>query len=142
MAEKKAAQKTEIIVLGKPYEIRMTDDVGAGGALGQSMRSRQIIVLNTEECAKDQLEETLLHEVIHIVCGELRLDLSETMISCLAVGIYSAGYRQFAMEPSKEERIIKGLNEIVDGCILVFRGPANLPDTAEYISKARKELMA
>lgn len=93
MNDKKTLRKSKIMVLGKPYEIRMTDDVGAGGNLGQTKRSRQVIILNTEECAKEQLEETLLHEVIHIVDGELRLGLSETTVACLAVGIYSAGYR-------------------------------------------------
>lgn len=80
-------------ILGKTYEIRMTDDVGAGGNLGQSKRSRQIIVLNAEECALEQLEETLLHEVIHIISGELVLGLDEETVARLAVGIYSAGYR-------------------------------------------------
>jgi len=80
-------------ILGKPYEVRMTDDVGAGGSLGQSKRSKQVIVLNTEECAKEQLEETLLYEVIHIISGELVLQLDEETVARLAVGIYSAGYR-------------------------------------------------
>ena len=80
-------------ILGKPYEVRMTDDVGSGGNLGQSKRSKQVIVLNNEECAHEQLEETLLHEVIHIISGELVLGLDEETVARLAVGIYSAGYR-------------------------------------------------
>jgi len=80
-------------ILGKPYEVRMTDDVGAGGSLGQSKRSKQVIVLNTEECAPEQLDETLLHEVIHIISGELVLGLDEETVARLAVGLYSAGYR-------------------------------------------------
>ena len=82
-----------ITVLGKPYEIRMADDIGAAGNLGSSKRGKQIIVLNSEECATEQLEETLLHEVIHIIGGELVLGLDEETIARLAVGIYSAGYR-------------------------------------------------
>ena len=80
-------------ILGKPYEIRNTDDIGAAGNLGSAKRSKQVILLNTEMCAPDQLAETLLHEVIHIIDGELVLELDEATVARLAVGIYSAGYR-------------------------------------------------
>jgi len=85
--------KKSVTILGKSYEIRLADDVGSGGSLGQSKRSRQVIVLNSEECAPEQLEETLMHEVIHIISGELVLGLEEETVARLAVGIYSAGYR-------------------------------------------------
>ena len=83
-----------IDVLGKPYKIKLTDDIGAAGNLGLARRGKQIIILNTEGCAPEQLEETLLHEVIHIVDGELTLGLTEEAVACLSVGIYSAGYRR------------------------------------------------
>lgn len=81
-----------IEVLGKWYEIRLCDDVSSAGNLGSTKRSRQVIILNTEQCAPDQLKETLLHEVIHIISGELVLNLNEETIARLAVGLYSAGY--------------------------------------------------
>jgi len=87
-------KEKSITVLGKPYAIRYTDDIGAAGMLGSTKRGRQIIVLNEEVCAEDQLAETLLHEVIHIIEGELALDLTEATVARLAVGIYSAGYRR------------------------------------------------
>lgn len=82
-----------MIILGKPYEVRKSDDIGTAGNLGSTKRSKQVIILNTEQCAPDQLAETLLHEVIHIIDGELVLGLDEATVARLAVGIYSAGYR-------------------------------------------------
>jgi hypothetical protein len=82
------------MILGKPYEIRLTDALGAGGSLGASNRPRQAIVLNGEECNKEQLEDTLLHEILHIISGELVLGLSEETVARLAVGLHSAGYRK------------------------------------------------
>jgi hypothetical protein len=82
-----------ITILGKKYSVVMTDDVGSGGNLGNSKRSKQVITLNGEQCAPEQLEETLLHEVIHMVDGELAMGLPEETIARLSVGIYSAGYR-------------------------------------------------
>jgi hypothetical protein len=85
--------KDSITILGKPYAIRYVDDIGASGSLGTANRPKQIITLNTESCAPDQVDETLLHEVIHIISGELVLELDEATVARLAVGIYSAGYR-------------------------------------------------
>jgi hypothetical protein len=82
-----------ITILGKTYKILITDDVGSAGNLGNSKRSSQVITLNGEQCAPEQLEETLLHEVIHMVDGELSMGLPEETIARLSVGIYSAGYR-------------------------------------------------
>ncbi len=82
-----------ITILGKTSKILITDDVGSAGNLGNSKRSSQVITLNGEQCAPEQLEETLLHEVIHMVDGELSMGLPEETIARLSVGIYSAGYR-------------------------------------------------
>ena len=57
------------------------------------MTTEQLIVINREQ-GKQQLEETLLHEVLHVIDDELKLGLAEEQITRLAVGIYSAGYRR------------------------------------------------
>ena len=82
-----------ITILGKNYSVVLTDDIGSAGNLGNAKRAKQVITLNSEICAPQQLEETLLHEVIHIIDGELVLGLPEETIARLSVGIYSAGYR-------------------------------------------------
>ena len=85
--------RSSITILGKTYEIKLVNDVEAAGNMGTAKRSKQVIILNKELCAMEQLDETLLHEVIHIIDGELVLGLSEETVARLAVGIYSAGYR-------------------------------------------------
>lgn len=82
-----------IVILGKTYDVLKVTDIESAGNLGNAKRSKQIITLNFEQCAPEQLEETLLHEVLHIIDGELVLNLPEETIARLAVGIYSAGYR-------------------------------------------------
>lgn len=82
-----------ITIFGKTYSVTLVNDIEIAGNLGSAKRSMQVIRLNSEQCAPQQLEETLLHEVIHIIDGELVLGLPEETIARLAVGIYSAGYR-------------------------------------------------
>jgi len=81
-------KKNTIIVLGKPYSIeyRAMDDAGF-----LEHNIQKIYVNNTH--GVDQQAETLLHEVLHAISNELRLDLPEKTVARLAVGIYSAGYR-------------------------------------------------
>jgi len=82
----------QITVLGKTYTITLVDDISCGETMGSCRRHSQTICIN-EELAKDQSDETLLHEVIHIIDGELVLGLTEETVARLAVGLYSAGYR-------------------------------------------------
>lgn len=82
----------KVYVLGKPYTVKRMAEVDANGMLGAACRSAQRINLNKEQ-ADDQLRETLLHEVIHIVNDELLIGLSEEDVSRLSVGLYSAGCR-------------------------------------------------
>ncbi len=86
--------KPEIVsVLGKPYAIKYTSALEMKGNLGTIERSKQIINIDSESQGEDQFAETLLHEVIHIIDGELMLGLSEETVARLAVGLYSAGYK-------------------------------------------------
>lgn len=82
----------EIVILGKPYKIQYMDDINMQGMIGSAKRTKQAINISTEQ-AKEMAEETLLHEVVHIIDGELILGLSEETVTRLAVGLYSAGYR-------------------------------------------------
>ena len=88
-------KKSETIsILGKPYSIRWTDDTltGGGAIMGAANRTEQTIVLN-KQVGRDQMRDTLMHEVIHIISGELSLELAEETVSRLAVGLYASGVR-------------------------------------------------
>lgn len=85
-------KKDNIEILGKIYEIEYFPDNMMQGLLGATNRVMQKINISTNQ-GKDSLPETILHEVIHIIDGDLKLELTEETISRLAVGLYSAGYR-------------------------------------------------
>jgi len=85
-------RQTEINILGKKYAIDYSTDVQMGGAYGASNRQKQKISLS-EDQGPDQLCETLLHEVMHIISGELALTISEEDIQRLAAALYSLGIK-------------------------------------------------
>lgn len=82
-----------IVILGKTYKIDMVDDQGIPGYMGRANRQYQRIVLSKSN-APEQLEDTLLHEVIHIIDSELAIGLTEENVQRLACGLHSAGYRR------------------------------------------------
>ncbi len=86
-------REEKITILGKEYTVRYTDSVGTCGNMGNADRGRQFINVDTSTLAPQQVESTILHEVIHMIDRELKLELPEELISRLEVGIYSAGYR-------------------------------------------------
>lgn len=83
-----------INILGKPYAINYLSETQSCGTLGSASRAKQVINLNIEANGPAQLEDTLLHEVLHIIDEELKVGLTEDDIARLAVGLYSAGYRR------------------------------------------------
>ena len=85
-------KKDKIEILGKIYQIEYLGDDMMQGLLGSAKRITQKINISTNQ-SHDSAVETILHEVIHIIDGELKLELSEETVARLAVGLYSAGYR-------------------------------------------------
>jgi len=83
---------SSIMILGKKYTISELPDATMQGLLGSAKRTAQTINISSDQEIESK-DETLLHEVIHIIDGELRLELSEDTVARLAVGLYSAGYR-------------------------------------------------
>jgi hypothetical protein len=94
MAEKQPLPYDETVtILGKEYIIRYTDSIGTCGNMGSADRSKQFIAVDAG-LAPQQVESTVLHEIIHMVDRELKLDLPEETVCRLEVGLYSAGYRR------------------------------------------------
>ncbi len=81
-----------IEILGKKYKIVETNHECMPDNFGTSSTRDQIITL-TKSMSSQQRGDTLLHEIIHIISGELVLGMSEETITRLAVGLYSAGVR-------------------------------------------------
>lgn len=78
-----------ITIFGKPYIVSYVDTVDEEDSSGEcDPRSGEIKILKT--MCDAQKKDTLLHEILHIISGELRLGVSEKQVSSLAVGLYSA----------------------------------------------------
>ena len=82
----------KITVLGKRYTINpmpvenMAGNVGCVNVIG--------LTINVQDDLKEeQLNDTVLHEILHIISVELALDLSEADVTRLAVGLHSAGIK-------------------------------------------------
>lgn len=87
----------KVMILGKAYTLRRVRDHQAMGMYGSSDRKGQNIVVNMD-LEPDQYEETLLHETLHIIDGELKLGLSEATVCRLAVGLHSSGIKMVLPE--------------------------------------------
>lgn len=83
--------KYELQVLGKSYMVHFVGSEFTGGNMGNTNVGKAVITVSTGNCQSQQ-EDSLLHEVLHVIDVELGLDLSEGTIRRLAVGLHSAGY--------------------------------------------------
>lgn len=82
----------KIQILGKEYSIEYVDCKTLGGNCGDCNTTRAYIRIN-KETTKQQQEDTLLHEVLHIISDEVILDLTEQQVGRLATALYSIGVR-------------------------------------------------
>jgi hypothetical protein len=79
----------QVEVLGKKYDIvRIKEDSGMGN-LGAAVVAHQKIFVR-DDIGPDQVKDTLLHEIIHLVDQELKIGLEEEDVARLACGLYSA----------------------------------------------------
>lgn len=81
-----------IKILGKEYKIEYVDNKTLGGNFGDCNTANAYIRIN-KDITKQQQEDTLLHEVIHIISDELTLELTEGQVGRLATILYSIGVR-------------------------------------------------
>jgi hypothetical protein len=83
-----------IKILGKTYQLVETrEDMTGGSIMGAANRQKQVITILSEGVGEEQRQDTLLHEVVHIIDIELALGLSEENVARMACGLYSAGLR-------------------------------------------------
>jgi hypothetical protein len=75
-------------VLGKDYSIKEVTEKELPKETGECYYWLQCILLD-KNLRKDSSLETLLHEVIHAVDGELGLGLKEGQVRLLSQGLYS-----------------------------------------------------
>jgi len=82
----------KIQILGKDYKVEYVDSKSLGGAYGDCCTKKAYIRINRENTKQHQ-EDTLLHEVVHIISDEMDLELTEPQVRRLATVLYSIGVR-------------------------------------------------
>lgn len=78
-------------ILGKTYRIKERTPTNPTD-LGYVEMRKQLITISPDQ-HPSQKEDTLLHEVIHVLSGEMGLGLTEKQTTGLAAGLYSIGVR-------------------------------------------------
>lgn len=77
-----------IFIFGKQYSINYVDAVDHEDNSGEcNIRAGEIRILNT--LSEAQKNDTLLHEILHIISDELCLGMSERQVTAMAVGLYA-----------------------------------------------------
>lgn len=79
-------------ILGKPYRIIEIEPSSAPDFSGTNSRESQTITVVMRP-GREQRDDALLHEAIHIIDEELCLGLTEAQVTALACGLYTAGCR-------------------------------------------------
>ena len=84
---------TTMQVLGKPISLRWSDELRDPGRMQGACNNTDSVIWLSTSIAPAQLQDSALHEVIHLVSDELQLGLDEETVGRLACGLYSAGAR-------------------------------------------------
>lgn len=74
-------------VLGKDYTVRIDKKLDQADVCGTCLYSAQLLSL-APRLGPQQRAETLLHELIHAVGGEMGLNISERTVRGLAIGLF------------------------------------------------------
>lgn len=86
------AAKKSVYILGKKYNVTFYTKTELGGLYGQSNRYHGFIQVSSDT-SPAQMEDTLIHEVLHMISEDMAIGLKEADITRLACGLYSAGVR-------------------------------------------------
>lgn len=81
----------KISILGKTYSVDFVDFAATKSSCGLAYVEKQKILISHEQ-GKEAVNDTLIHEILHVIDGELRIGLTEKDICHLAVGLHSAGF--------------------------------------------------
>ena len=75
-------------IFGHEVEIRYTDLSGANIA-GNSQYLRSVIEIGNNGQSRSQMEDTLIHELLHQISYVLKLDMKEELVHRLAAGLHT-----------------------------------------------------
>ena len=83
----------KVRIFGMEYRVeRFSQHDPTDSAMGRAIMSRGLIRLS-DSMPKDVEEETLLHEVVHLVADQAGVALTEPQVAVISLGLYTAGVR-------------------------------------------------
>ena len=94
---------SSLSVLGKPVAIKWSDELRSPGSMKGACNNTDSTIWLSTQLAPAQLQDTAIHEVLHLVSDELALGLEEETVARLACGLYSAGVRLEAVRHLEEK---------------------------------------
>jgi len=92
-------------VFGMRHNVaEVADTVWKSQWMGRASTQDLAVYMNPD-LKEDARDETLLHEVLHLVSSHMKLEIKEQDVTVLSFGLYSAGCRvKMAKMPAVEER--------------------------------------
>ena len=76
-----------LTIQGKLYRVQVVDKVDEDENGGEMSKQLQRILLGSF-LTFDHMRETFIHEILHAIDEEMGLNLDETMINSIGVGLY------------------------------------------------------
>lgn len=77
-----------ITILGKPYDYKRVDCYDDEEQVGE-YDPTICLITTLKSLTKDFEREKILHEIIHAIDDEMDLDLSDTQVKRLSIGLYA-----------------------------------------------------
>ena len=75
-------------ILGKTYKVQPLPEHTMDGEFGACNYAYQLIEYN-QKLAPDELKDTLLHEMVHIIDHGMQLGFKEEQVHAVATGLYA-----------------------------------------------------
>ena len=86
---RESARSSEVRVLGKTYKVRPFQDTLLKTQAAGANDVKLALIEYDPQMTKDQVKDTLLHEIVHILDYDFQLEMSERQVHCLASGLFS-----------------------------------------------------
>jgi hypothetical protein len=75
-------------ILGKHYKIEPMNSHAQDGEFGACNYAYQLLEYNQKLCI-DELKDTILHEMVHVLDHGMQLQLKEEQVHAVATGLYA-----------------------------------------------------
>ena len=104
-----------VYILGKTFKIKEVDRVLDSANAGHVRYDKQSIVVARDQHV-EQMQDTLLHEIVHVVDNLMETEMTERQVACLATGLLAVMKENMALFMWLMERAYDNREEPENGC--------------------------